>query len=313
MYKSILVPLDGSTFGEHALPLAISIARRAGAGLILLHVHAPLKAVYLEGAAFLDESIEDDIKEQQKAYLEMVAGRVKAVCSVPVETKLVEGEIGASVATEASLNGVDLVIMTTHGRGMLGRFWLGSVADELVRNLPMPLILIRPHDETPDLAKEPDLKHIAIPLDGTELAEQIIEPAVALGRLMESDYTLVRIVKPVMAVDAPVEVSTASQAFQSVLSRVEAIQSQLQQEALDYLEKVAGRLRNMGLNVQTRVDLEHQPGVAIIHESERSDVDLIAMETHGRRGFSRLFLGSVADKVIRGSSKPVMLHRPVHK
>lgn len=313
MYKSILVPLDGSTFGEHALPLALSLARRAGASLTLLHVHTPLKAVYLEGAAFLDESVEADIKAQQREYLRLAAERLQSVAAVPVEIRLVEGEVAASIAAEAAAHGIDLVVMTTHGRGALGRFWLGSTTDELVRHLPMPILLARPHEQTPDLTREPGLKHILIALDGTTLAEQIIEPAVAIGELTDADYTLIRVVRPVIALDAPVEAVAATQTFQTMLSKVEAIQAQLQAEARQYLESVAERLRQRGLNVQTRVDVEQQPGVAIIEESRRPDVELIALETHGRRGLSRLFIGSVADKVIRGANVPVLVHRPVHR
>ena len=86
--------------------------------------------------------------------------------------------------------------MTTHGRGPLTRFWLGSVADELVRRASVPLLLVRPHEGVPDLAQEPILQHLLIPLDGSELAEQVLEPAVALGTLMAADYSLLRIYGP---------------------------------------------------------------------------------------------------------------------
>src|SRR3712207_6268837 len=232
MYRSILVPLDGSTFGEHALPLAVSIARRAGATLNLVHVHAPLKSVYLEGAAFLDDSLEADIKAQQQDYLQGVAGRVQSIApGLAVATKLVVGDVASSLASEAVNQGANLVVMTTHGRGPLGRFWLGSVADQLIGHLPMPLLRIRPHEATVDLNREPPIRHILISLDSTPFAEKILEPAVELGRLMEADVTLVRIIKPVIPADYPVEVSTATQAVQAVLQRVENIQTRLQEEA----------------------------------------------------------------------------------
>jgi nucleotide-binding universal stress UspA family protein len=60
------------------------------------------------------------------------------------------------------------------------------------------------------------------------------------------------------------------------------------------------------------VAVEEQPGVAIIHEAKPPAIDVVALETHGRRGLSRLMLGSVADKVIRGATVPVLVHRPVH-
>ena len=74
--------------------------------------------------------------------------------------------------------------MATHGRGALGRFWLGSVADEMLRHVNVPLLLVRPDEEAVDLAHEPALGRVVVALDGTPLAEQILEPAVALAALM---------------------------------------------------------------------------------------------------------------------------------
>ena len=85
-------------------------------------------------------------------------------------------------------------MMTTHGHGPLSRFWLGSVADEMVRRATTPILLVRPHEKAIDLAAEPVLRHILIPLDGSALAEQVLGPAAALGSLLQcDDYTLLRV------------------------------------------------------------------------------------------------------------------------
>jgi nucleotide-binding universal stress UspA family protein len=67
MYRSILVPLDGSRFGEQALPLALAVARRAGASLKLLHVHAPLVAGYPEGPVYFREDLEVHLRNKKRA------------------------------------------------------------------------------------------------------------------------------------------------------------------------------------------------------------------------------------------------------
>ena len=74
--------------------------------------------------------------------------------------------------------------------------WLGSVADELVRRLPMPIILLWPQEPAPGLGSEPTFQQILIPLDGSEAAEQIVEPALALGTFMQAEFMLIRVVKP---------------------------------------------------------------------------------------------------------------------
>jgi nucleotide-binding universal stress UspA family protein len=204
--------------------------------------------------------------------------------------------------------------MTTHGRGPLARFWLGSVADELVRNSSVPLLLVRPGDHPVNLAREPVLKRILLPLDGSPLAEQILEPAIALGTLMDADYTLLRVLKPVLPVSYQISGNSMAQMADSVIAQIDQIHQQLQKEAQDYLDFVIReRLSNRSLPVRTRLALDHHPAAAILQEARSWGSDCIALETHGRRGLSRLFLGSVADKVIRGSSVPVLVHRPVYQ
>jgi nucleotide-binding universal stress UspA family protein len=312
MYRSILVPLDGSTFGEHALPLALSIARRAGAELQLLHVDAPLAAVYAEGAFAIDSRLTHEIKERQMAYLNGVARRLGGFADVRIQPLLREGPVAETIRTTAESTGASLVVMTTHGRGALARFWLGSVADHLVREMPMPLLLVRPDEAAAKFGTEPVLKHLLLPLDGTPLAEEMIEPAVALGTLMGADYTLLRVIRPVLLPPAIPEGPTLNVAAQGMLNQLAKLAAKERKEAAVYLERVAGRLRARSLIVQTRVALQDQPAAAILREATASGIDAIALETHGRRGLSRLFLGSVADKVIRGGAVPVLVHRPPH-
>jgi nucleotide-binding universal stress UspA family protein len=310
MYRSILVPLDGSTFGEHALPLALSLARRAGAALRLLHVHTPLGAVYAEGSPFLDDSMETQMQRHAQAYLESVEKRLKTVSPVPVTSSLLEGAIAPTISEAAAGGGSDLVVMTTHGRGSFRRFWLGSVADELVRDLSVPLLLVHPAEGPPNLAAEPALKHLLVPLDGSPLAEQMIEPAMALGSLTGADYTLLRVIKPVLPVTAPLPPGTFGTMAQAMMDRMEEAHVHLKRQASTYLEGVAERLRARSLRVQTLVTIHESPAVAILEHAVPPGTDLVALATHGRRGLTRLFLGSVADKVLRGGTVPVLVMRP---
>jgi len=312
MYRTILVPVDGSTFSEAALPLALSLARRAGAILHLVHVMSPMGASYSEASGYPDSTLESTLVEAQRAqsqtYLEHWAKKLGAMAPVAVKTVLLSGDIPALVRNHATEVGADVVVMTTHARGPLGRFWLGSVADQLVRQLPMPVLLVRP-GEAVAFEPEPALRHILIPLDGEPIAEQIIERAVELGQLMEADYSLLRVVKPVQSTPYPVEGASKAQLVQALLDQMEQIEEQMRQDAVAYLEKIAGALRQRGLKVSTRIEVEDKPALAILNRVPSAD--LVALCTHGRHGLSRLFLGSVADKVIRGCHLPVLVFRPV--
>ena len=311
MIRSILVPLDGSTFAEHALALAAWIARRAPASLQLVQVHRPVPPADMEGIWSLDDG-ELSMRREENAYLGRVAHRVEGETSVPAGVALLDGDVAAAIQDRATEAAADLVVLSTHGRGTLGRFWLGSVADELVRRLPIPVLLVRPAEGPVDFDAPPAIKNILIPLDGGPLAEQIIEPALALGRALGAAFTLVRVISPGVRLDYAPENMALERLADDVLARSRACQDRLRAEAQAYLDGIAARLRSQNFRVETCVVADEQPALGILREAEVFGADLIALGTHGRRGLSRLLLGSVADKVVRGGRLPVLLHRPVH-
>jgi nucleotide-binding universal stress UspA family protein len=298
MYRSILVPVDGSTFSEHALPVAARIARRAGAHLQLVRVvpSDPVEDVFVSAG-------ERYPWDEGRTYLRRAADQMEARTGLRPAVRLLGGPVEDTLCEYATGHGADLVVMTTHARRPLPRFWLGSVADELASRLPMPLLLVRPRGEAPDWAAAP-LKNMLIALDGSPWAEAVLGPAVELGRLTGAAFTLLGAVSPppVATFDLPVYGTGLIDE-----SALEGVKGGMQA----YLEGAARPLREQGLEVRTRVVTEGRPAVAILAEAEAQPCDLIALATHGRRGLSRLFLGSVADKVVRGASASVLLCRPL--
>jgi len=308
MIRSILVPLDGSTFGEHALPMAMAMAKHMEASLNLIHVHSLLDATYAELQVF-DNTLDQELRKKERDYLHEVQKKVQDRLSVPVTIRNVDGDIATVIAEQADSLRVSWVVMTTHARGPMGRFWLGSVTDELIRTLPVPVVAVHPSERAPDLANDRPVKHILVPLDGTPLAAHILEHAIPFGKAMKADYTLLRVVTAVYPSTVPAEPVTFGAIATDMMDRIDKMHAELKKEAMDYLEGVADRLRKEGLKVQTRVAIETQPGVAIL-ENAKPPIDMIAIETHGRSGLTRLLLGSVADKVIRGSTLPVLVAKP---
>jgi len=298
MYRSLMVPLDGSPFAEHALPFAASIARRAGATLHIVQAHVPVASPYSGSELAADINLDATIREQEAAYLDGVVKRLTESVPIPVSRALVDGLVADALHEQALTTAADLVVIATHGRGPFSRFWLGSVADALVRRLPMPVQLVRPREEAPDLGAEVPVRRILIPLDGSDLAEQILRPATELGSLTQAEYTLLRVVEPFL----PPPHQLPGPLF-----------DQLAREAQTYLDGVAGSLREQSLRVETRVVINRFAAAAILEEARVHDSDLIALGTHGRGGLARVLLGSVADKVVRGATTPVLVHRPLAK
>jgi nucleotide-binding universal stress UspA family protein len=306
MLRSILVPLDGSTFGEHALPMAAALARRAGAVLHLVHVHQAEVPVAVEGFAVLNT---DDlhVRQDELSYLADASRRVAEKAPVSLKTALLEGagDVVEGLKSYVQRESIDLVVMSTHARGAVGRFWLGSVADDLAHEMDRPLLLVRPHEGKPDLRREFCLRSILVPLDGTMLAEQALEPAVELGKLFDAELDLVRVnLPPVMPTYLPEGMATIS-----LPEPMQDLQQREEEEARNYLGGVAAKMTADGARVRTHVIRQASPAAGILTEAKAEHADLIAMETHGRRGFARLFIGSVADEVLRGGAAPVLLHR----
>jgi nucleotide-binding universal stress UspA family protein len=155
MYARILVPLDGSPAAERVLPHAEALAERFGAALTLLHATtAPATVAAAEAAAGVIpvapialDPIEIVTEEQREAaaYLSGLAGRLRAR-GLSVDVVEPEGDSADAILTAARDLGVDLITMTTHGHGGLGRLVLGSVTDEVVRHAPCPVLVVRVHD-----------------------------------------------------------------------------------------------------------------------------------------------------------------------
>jgi nucleotide-binding universal stress UspA family protein len=222
-----------------------------------------------------------------------------------------DGPVADTISWHATATESDLLVMTTHGRGPLARFWLGSVADALVRQASVPILLVQPKEAPPDLAQEPVIRRVLMPLDGSELAEQILEPALALGDATQAEYTLLRVVQPMIPgghIPASAKVSVLRE---PLLKQLQARHRQEWTEAQGYLERIAEQLRARALTVQTRVVSQERPATAILEDASAHGADLIALATHGRGGLKRLLLGSVADKVLRGAATPVLVNRPV--
>jgi nucleotide-binding universal stress UspA family protein len=296
MYRMILVPLDGSKFAESALPLALSVSRRTASGLHLSTVQEPVPS-------FAYDEWENAAAEWSQQYLASVLDRVGPHAGGSVTMALLSGHVAEVLEEEAKEKNADLVVMATHGRGLLSRAWLGSVADSFLHHTERPVLVVRPEDDdVPRLEADPSFDKILIPLDGTELSECMLEHAVEFGRLFDAAYHLVRVV--------PYPIDIASPYLPHTVQLNQGLVDDAKVAATEYLHAQAESLTQQGLTVDTAVLVDAQPGHGILKEVEAAGCDLIAMSTHGRKGLSRAILGSAADKVLRGTHVPVLLYRP---
>jgi nucleotide-binding universal stress UspA family protein len=276
MLKRILIPLDGSALAEAALPAARAVARLTGASVMVMQaVEAP-------------ETGEDGAAPGAAAYLAAVAGRL-ADDGVIVCTHVATGP--AALAIIEAAGEADLTVMATHGRGGVGRWALGSVADQVMQGAPSPVLLVRAEQAQPLASGYP--RHVLVPLDGSELAEHALPMAMLLADRAGAEVILTHIVTPLD--------DLLGDAGENLLALAS-------ERARAYLHEVSQRLVQPGVTLHTDVHVGSAvEGILTAAEARRAD--LIVMSTHGRGGLGRWVYGSVADHIARAASVPVLLVR----
>lgn len=142
MYKRILLPLDGSTLAEQALPHAVAQAECFGAELILLRVVEPIMPTDVVVPREAIRRAEERTKALTQEYLERVAARVRER-GIPVQIVTIEGFPYVQIVQFAEANQIDLIVLCTRGRSGVSRWLMGSVADRVVRGAKVPVLLVQ--------------------------------------------------------------------------------------------------------------------------------------------------------------------------
>ena len=297
-FRCIVVPVDGSSLAEQAIPYAIAIANRGGSKIRLALVHHEIPDVPAFASPQQYTEARAAMQHNENAYLLSLTRRVSSHLDAGASAVALKGFAATALAEYARDSGADLVIMTTHGRGGIQRAWMGSVADHLIRTLNVPVLVVRP-SHVAALAEADRLSGILVPLDGSTLAEAALEPAIRMARLWGSPVTLARIVQRLVpATDPALPLSSTCDDELTVIER---------EIAETYLHRIAERLGAKGVETSSLTLVASAPALGIIELARTSRVGLIALATHGRGGISRLLLGSVADKLVRGAEVPVLV------
>lgn len=299
MFTRILVPLDRSGFSEHALPLAVAVAKRSGGTVHLVHVHDAIRPEAVRPAMFVFETALDSrLVNEERDYIESVARRLGIEHGVSVTTALVYGNVAAEIAHYVRRADIDLVVMTTHGRGGFHRAWLGSNTDKLLRRLRVPILLVRP-PAAPSQPRAVDaFANVLVAMDGSRVAEAALDSAAELPRTNKARCTLMRvIIAPILTTSTYVP----EQHFD-----VDVLDAKLD-EGSTYLEREARRANDSWPVIERDVIAVFSPAEAILERAAEINADLIVIGTHARGPVARTLLGSVADKVIRGANVPVFV------
>jgi nucleotide-binding universal stress UspA family protein len=288
MYDTLVVPTDGSDHAERAAEHALSVARLFDATVHLINVVNVQDAGGLFSAGGVDEEFIGRLEDEARETISEV--ETLAESDDDVRTAVVRGKPSDGILDYADENDADLVFMGTHGRTGLNRYVTGSVTERVVRLADVPVFTVRATERS---VIGDGYDDILIPTDGSACASAAIDHGLAIAEQYDATVHAVSVVN-IEALMSSDEVPGRSQ-----------ILDHLEEQAEKATEAVAERAREAGLDATTAVR-NGIPARSLIDYADETDIDLVAMGTHGRTGFERYFLGSTTAKVVRTADMPVL-------
>jgi len=333
MFKRILVPLDGSPCAERAIPIATRIAQASGGSITFLRVVTTTingAWVAMESPQLMQKTFEVD-RANANDYLTAIA-QSPALIRVEISLEVLAGGPAQAILSAADSNKVDLIVMCSHGDTGLKRWVLGSVAQKVARNSPVPVLVLREGGNQQGRRQAPPLHstplpplrprgvhplHVLVPLDGSSLAEMALIPAgqlsAALSAPAHGALHLVRVLHLPSMHEYGQDDSLAEAKKRSMLQAhayLGAVEQQLRE----------GSLAGLKLQVTSSVVMDNDVSGALIGVAEVSEdmediegfkaCDTIAMATHGRSGPKRWMMGSVTERVLGATKLPLLIVRP---
>ena len=330
MYQRILIPLDGSKRAEHAIPVAARIARACGGSVVLLQIvaipgrYGPYVCEpYLSQSPIILQQVLDLEIAESTQYLADVA-QSDDLAGMKTETVTLIGTAALTICDVARGQHVDLIVMCSHGHTGFKRWMLGSVAQQVARHSPAPVLVLReggslPTSSFPDPTRPLRALMGLVALDGSELAETALVPAADLVAALAAPAR--GILQLTQVVPFPVsEHEEANRGRTALYKKEEALY-----EAESYLSAVADRLRrgevsDLHLGVVCSVAAGKDVANALIRMAEHGEAvestgllgrcDLMVLATHGRSGLQRWTMGSVTEQVLGATKLPLLIVRP---
>jgi len=291
--RRILFPTDFSPCAEQALDYALALANLYQAELHVFHATV----------------LHEDDPHQLAHHLPDVAAlrtRLRQLAESDINAALAArkaGELKVKVAHRFSVAAapaildyaadkrIDLIVMGTHGRRGIGRLFLGSVAEEVVRCAPCPVLTVR-EKAKPRRPRPP--KHILVPVDYSRHSQLALRYALEMAALWQARVHLLHVVE-----------ETLHPAFYaSGKTSIFDFVPDIRRKSLQAMRELVVKAK--GPEVQTAFHVvEGRAAVEIVKWAEKHPVDLMVIATHGLTGLEHLLLGSVTEKVLRTAPCPV--------
>jgi nucleotide-binding universal stress UspA family protein len=296
LYQKILIPLDGSNASEQVLPYARALARKLHLPVQLLAVVDDIALAALAPAEE-KKNVEDLVGANVRSSAAFLEKMSTTFHEVSVSCTVEKGTAGDVIIKKAAAESGSLIAIATHDRSGIDRWLLGSVAEKVMRGTMNPLLLVRA-EEGAQTTGEAILKTVIVPLDGSPLAERALPHAIDLATMMDLELLLVR-------------AFSLSETLSGYDDYVDwnKLETAVKDEAARYLDRKKGELKQPRLVKISPLAIEGEAAEQITNLAKRTGASLVVICSHGRSGVGRWLLGSVAERVLRHSTGPVLLVR----
>lgn len=281
MTDRVLVPYDGSEQSD--LALAYALEAFPADEIVLLHVIEP----YTGTADLSGYSAGHYERERENAETLLENALETHEVSQHVETDVTYGRAVHEILGYTDDNGIDHVVVGSHGRDGATRLLLGSVAETVVRRAPVPTTVVRKSQQSVGTPE-----HVLVAYDGSTHSRRAL--SYAFDRFEEAAITALYVLFP------PIRMTTGTTGQDDVYSSIDEWEENRDDYANSVLEGAQELADEHDRTLQSET-VEGEPADAIVEFAEKNDVDHLVVGSTGRDGLSRLLLGSVAEKVVRRS------------
>lgn len=312
MYSNVIVPLDGSELAEQALPYARLVAGSLSVPIELVTALDALPlAVKDRRAIAAGREMMTEARRASESYLTDVRQGLRDE-GIAASWTMLPGTPDRAIVERASHDRNALVVMSTHGRGGITRWALGSVADKVLHTTLNPMLIAHPGGSRLPRSRT-GVGTVLVPLDGSRLAELSLPHAMSLATHLGVSVELLLITSTADHYRGQLGGSARRLAMSN--ASLEKLTGDLIRSDADEVSEYLTAARRKALlenpspaEVATRHLLRDDVAGAIIERATEMSA-LVVMSTHGRSGLQRLVMGSVTDRVIRHSNIPLVVVR----
>ncbi len=295
MFEHILVPLDGSGLAEAAIPPAMVLSAKLGSQVTLLHIIEKNAPQEIHGQKHLTS------EEDACQYLNFIAeqhfgGQINV--STHVHTEEVS-QVARSIVEHSLEFRPDLIILCAHGEGGLHDLVLGSIPQQVISAGSVPVMLLQPDAKTS--YQNFKFERCLVALDGEEDHDYSLTVASKLAKATGAELDLVRIV-PTLSTLSAEDAATGT----LLPAATNAMLDIAEDEACEYLQEKLDNLAAQEITATAEVE-RGDPAIEVVKLAELKEADLIILGTHGKKGMSALWAGSVAPRIVSRTHLPILL------